>query len=121
MRETWVRSLGQEDPPGEGKWQPTPVLLPGESQGGRSLVGYSPWGGKESDTTERLSFPFLFLFMCIFACILSLFSRVRLFATPWTVAHQAPLSMGFSRQEYWSGLPYIHIYFISDTFAKLMC
>ena len=31
-------------------------------------------------------------------------SRVRLFATPWTVAYQAPLSMGFSRQEYWSGL-----------------
>ena len=34
------------------------------------------------------------------------FSHVRLFATPWTVAHQAPLSMGFSRQEYWSGLPF---------------
>ena len=33
-------------------------------------------------------------------------SRVRLFATPWTVAHQAPLSMGFSRQEYWSGMPF---------------
>ena len=33
-------------------------------------------------------------------------SRVRLFASPWTVAHQAPLSMGFSRQEYWSGLPF---------------
>ena len=33
-------------------------------------------------------------------------SHVRLFATPWTVAHQAPLSMGFSRQEYWSGLPF---------------
>ena len=32
-------------------------------------------------------------------------SRVQLFATPWTVAYQAPLSMGFSRQEYWSGLP----------------
>ena len=32
-------------------------------------------------------------------------SRVRLFATPWTAAHQAPPSMGFSRQEYWSGLP----------------
>ena len=32
-------------------------------------------------------------------------SRVRLFATPWTVAYQAPLSMGFSRQEYWSGVP----------------
>ena len=34
------------------------------------------------------------------------FSRVQLFVTPWTVAHQAPLSMGFSRQEYWSGLPF---------------
>ena len=33
-------------------------------------------------------------------------SRVRLFATLWTVAHQAPPSMGFSRQEYWSGVPY---------------
>ena len=33
-------------------------------------------------------------------------SRVRLFATPWTVAYQAPRSMGFSRQEYWSGLPF---------------
>ena len=34
------------------KWQPTPVLLPGESHGGSSLVGYSPWGRKESNTTE---------------------------------------------------------------------
>ena len=33
-------------------------------------------------------------------------SRVRLFATPWTVTYQAPLSMGFSRQEHWSGLPF---------------
>ena len=39
------------------------------------------------------------------ACVLSCFSCVQLFATPWTVACQAPLSMGFSRQEYWSGLP----------------
>ena len=37
------------------KWQPTPVSLPGESHGQRSLAGYSPWGCKESDTTERLS------------------------------------------------------------------
>ena len=34
-------------------------------------------------------------------------SRIRLFATPWTVAHEAPLSMGFSRQEHWSGLPFL--------------
>ena len=33
-------------------------------------------------------------------------ASVRLFGTPWTVAHQAPLSMGFPRQEYWSGLPF---------------
>ena len=39
------------------------------------------------------------------AWVISRFSRVRLFATLWTVARQVPLSMGFSRQEYWSGLP----------------
>ena len=36
-------------------WQPTPVFLPGEFYGQRSLVGYSPWGHKESDMTERLT------------------------------------------------------------------
>ena len=40
------------------KWHPTPVLLPGESHGQRSMVGYSPWGCKESDTTEQLHFHF---------------------------------------------------------------
>ena len=38
--------------------QPTPVVLPGESHGRRSLVGYSPWGCKESDMTEQLHFHF---------------------------------------------------------------
>ena len=38
-------------------------------------------------------------------CMINGFSRVQPFVTPWTVARQAPLSMGFSRQEYWSGLP----------------
>ena len=42
--------------------------------------------------------------MC--ACMLSRFSCVQLFTTLWTVACQAPLPMGFSRQEYWSGLPF---------------
>ena len=40
------------------QWHPTPVLLPGKSHGRRSLVGCSPWGCKESDTTERLHFHF---------------------------------------------------------------
>ena len=44
-------SLGQEDPL-EKEWQPTLVFLPGKSHGQRSLVGYSLWGHKESDTTE---------------------------------------------------------------------
>ena len=72
VRETWVQSLGREcgrrgfNPwvgkiPCRRKWQPTPALLPGISHGWRSLVGYSSWGRKESDTTERLHFHFHFL------------------------------------------------------------
>ena len=45
-------------------------------------------------------FPF-----CACARMVSCFSHVRLFATVWTAAHQAPLSMGFYRQEYWSRVP----------------
>ena len=45
---------------GRRQWQPTPVLLPGKSHGRRSLVGCSPWGREESDTTEWLHFHFSF-------------------------------------------------------------
>ena len=54
MQELWVQSLGLEDPLGRN-WQPTPVFLPGKFHGQRSLVGYSPWGHKELDRTERLT------------------------------------------------------------------
>ena len=47
----WVGKI-----PWRRKWQLTPVLLPGKFRGLRSLVDYSPWGHKESDTTERLHF-----------------------------------------------------------------
>ena len=57
MQEIWVQFLDQEGRL-EKEWQPIPVLLPRESHGGRSLVGYSPWGRKESETTERLHFHF---------------------------------------------------------------
>ena len=54
----WADALPPKLPgksfPGIRKWQPTPVCLPGESHGWRSLSVYSPWGRKESDTTERL-------------------------------------------------------------------
>ena len=47
--DSWVGKI-----PWKRKWQPTPVLLPGKFHGWRNLVGYSPWGCKESDITERL-------------------------------------------------------------------
>ena len=50
--DSWVRKV-----PWRKKWQSTLALLPGKSHGWRSLIGYSPWGHKESDTTERLHFP----------------------------------------------------------------
>ena len=51
VQEIRVQSLGWEDPL-EKERATTPVFLPGESHGQRSLAGYSPWGCKESDTTE---------------------------------------------------------------------
>ena len=54
MKETRVRFLGQEDSLEKGM-APSPVLLPGESHGQRSLAGYSPRGHKGSDTTEQLT------------------------------------------------------------------
>ena len=96
----WVRKV-----PWRRAWQPARVFSPRESHGQRSLVGCSPWGHTESDTTERLSSSHCLidcgqnsLQRC--ACVLSHFSHV----TRWTAAPQAPLPMGFSRQEYWSGL-----------------
>jgi len=78
MQETrfdpWVRKI-----PGRRAWQSTLVFLPGESLGQKCLAGYNPWGRKESDMTEH-------------ACMHA-----------WTVARHDPLSMEFSRQEYWSG------------------
>ena len=78
MQETWVPSLVQKIL-WRRKWPPTPVFFPGEFHEQRNLAGCSPWGCKESGTTERLHF---------------------------TIAHQAPLSMEISKQEYWSGLPF---------------
>ena len=76
--ETWVRSLGQEDP-GRRAWPPTPVFLPGEFHGQRSLVGCSPWGRRESDTHNCIStclsiHPSTYPATCLIyqSCILSL-------------------------------------------------
>ena len=61
MWETQVQSTGQEDPL-EKEMQPTPVFLPGESHGQRSLVHYSPWGFKESELMSNFHFHF-FLYL----------------------------------------------------------
>ena len=74
--ETGVQSLGWKDPPWRRKWQPTPVFLPGKSHGWKSLVGYSPHGPKELDTTEKLQF---FSFYGIF--------KKRSFLPPFTYSH----------------------------------
>ena len=59
IQETRVLSLGWEDPLEKEMAIPTPVFLPGKSHGQRNLVSYSPWGHKESDTTEQLHFHLL--------------------------------------------------------------
>ena len=82
----WVGKI-----PWRREWQPTPVFFSGEFRG--SLAGYSPCDRQELYTTEGL-----------LLLLLSRFSRVQLCVTPQTAAHQAPPSLGFSRQEHWSGL-----------------
>ena len=76
--ETWVQSLGWED-------------LPEKAMGTHASI--LAWRIPRTEQPGGLqSLP-------------SCFSRIRLFATPWTVARQAPLFVGFSRQDYWTGLP----------------
>ena len=90
------------------KWQPTPVFLPGESQGRGSLVGCRLWGRTESDTTEVISSSsssscvILGRSLYFLGCCLVTKSCPTL-CDPMAVARQPPLSMGFPRQEYWSG------------------
>ena len=95
--------------------QPTPVFVLGESHRQRSLVGYGPWGFQESDKTEQLTLSLshaahpqfhIYLLACVsVTSVMSNSFSCTTLSTPWTVAHQAPLSMGFPRQGYWSGLP----------------
>ena len=81
----WVEKI-----PWRRAWQPTPVLLPGESHRQRSLVGYSPWGHIESYVTELL-YTLLHMTLLVIVVVQSL-SRIRPFPIPWTAAHQASLS-----------------------------
>ena len=84
---------------------------PGVGDGQGSLVCCSPWGRKELDMTEWLNWTEIVLHICLLNCI----SSVWFFEILWTVAHQAPLSMRFSRQEYWSGLPFSSAGYLPDS------
>ena len=113
IQETQVLSLGQEDTLEEEKSDTTKHLS--TAAAGHHLQRHPPSslyqegqklitrGNPRPSSAQR--WPLTILSPDLPVCMLSHFSRVRLFATLWTVTHQAPLSMGFSRQEYWSGLP----------------
>ena len=93
-QEMQVWYMGWEDPLEKGMATHSSILawrIPWTEDPG----GLQSRGHKQLNVTEQL-----------LLLLLSHFSHVRLFATPWTVAHQAPPSMGFPRQEYWSGLPF---------------
>ena len=77
------------------QWHTTPVLLPGKSHGRRSLVGCSPWGREESDTTERLYFHFHAL-----EKEMATHSSVLAWRIPGTGEPGGLPSMGFHRVEY---------------------
>ena len=83
MWETWLRSLGWEDHMEKAKATHSSILV---------------WRNSKGVTKSQTQLLLLLL--------LRRFSRVRLCATPYTAAHQAPPSLGFSRQEHWSGLPF---------------
>ena len=125
----WVGKI-----PWQRAWQPTSVFLPGEAHGQRSLAGYSLGDSKELDiyvipfshklpshpgchitlrrvpcavyTRILLVTHFNYSSVALLLLLLSRFSCVRLCATSRTAALQAPLSLGFSRQEHWSELPF---------------
>ena len=87
MQETWVRSLGREDPLEKETATHSSILawrIPWtEEPGGRSLVGYSPWGHKESDTTERFHFLSLLLYSKVIPRTQSDWSNLGHTIAPW--------------------------------------
>ena len=93
----WVTSLSLFTfMPWRRKWQPTPVFLPGESQGQRSLVGGRLWGCTESDTTEVTAAAAAVSELCVVHSCCSFLRHVWLSVTLWTAARQASLSFTVS-------------------------
>ena len=91
----WVSKI-----PWRMQWQPTPGFLPGKPHRQKSLRSYV-YEVSKSQIWQALNNNSYYYQVYELSC----FNHVQLFVTHWTAACQAPLSMGFSRQEYWSGLP----------------
>ena len=101
MQETWVQFLGWEDLLEKGMATHSSILawrIPLTEEPGR----LQSVGSQRGIQLSNFHFPYL----CMLLLLLSHFSHVRLCASPYMAAHQAPLSLGFSRQEHWSGLPF---------------
>ena len=120
MQVTWVQSLGWEDPLEEGMATHSSILawriLWTEEPGGlqstglqRAINTFASLHQMPPPTLRAPLPPALSLFLLLFNLfchVLSHFSHVQLFSTPWTAACQTPLTMKYSRQEYWSGEPF---------------
>ena len=93
------------------KWQPTPVLWPGKSHGQRSLLGYSTWGCKESETTKRPHFTHFTHFILSLEKEWATHSSVLAWKTPWTEEPGRPWSMRLQRVGHdWSDSAQVPIY-----------
>ena len=113
MWETWIRSLGWEDPLEKEMATHSSTLawkIPrtGEPGGLPSLGSHRVrhgWSDLAAAAAAAAPYPLIVSNIIISEWVKSL-SHVRLFASPWTITCQAPPSMGFSWQDYWSGLPF---------------
>ena len=101
-QEMQVWSLGWEDPLEEGMATHSSVIASRISWTEKT-DGLQSIGSQSQTWLNQLS---THACICVYICMLSHFSCVQLSATPWAMDHQAPRSMGFSRQEYRSGLPF---------------
>ena len=80
-------------------------LKKGSMVRGQKVRGAGWWCVSSHRGSRRGQLRIFFIIRTLHECVLSCFGHVQLYVTLWTIDHQAPLSMGFFRQEYWSGLP----------------
>ena len=93
-------------PPSQSRSRTFPPLPPTPIENFPILLYSQPFPASLAPATlDLLPVTIVLTFLEFYMLLISRFSCVQLFASPWTVARQAPLSMGFSRQEHWNGLP----------------